>query len=330
MIIKENSENLLKRGVYKIVNISTGKYYVGSTIMTFLKRWYHHQSLLRSGKHKNTYLQNSYNKYGDNDFEFQIIEVCDKDQCLVREQYWLDKLNCTNKDLAYNINSNATNVTSKEVIEKRRQTMIRKYASGEFDHLKEIQRNRIPWNKGKSYISTDHLKVPKLKKGNRAKDIETKRSKNPEIFVYDLLYNFLGSWRSSRDLQDWSLTENNNLPLKSRFKKDRMGLPSKILQAVNINKACKTNKTYKNLYFSNKPLHQEIDVEKQGELLENPQLEDNQQPSLSGNTFEGSTTNSQILDNKDGNGNTSTLQTNWINKAEWDFYQKWKSNLENN
>ena len=48
---------------------------------------------------------------------------------------------------------------------------------------------------------------------------------------------------------------------------------------------------------------------KQGELLENPG-EDNQQPSLSSNTLEGSTTNSQVLTSnvEDSNGNTSALQ----------------------
>jgi hypothetical protein len=45
-------------------------------------------------------------------------------------------------------------------------------------------------------------------------------------------------------------------------------------------------------------------------LLENPtSLEDNQQPSLSSNTFEGSTTNSRIL-NEDSNADTSALPFN--------------------
>lgn len=35
---KANPEDLLKRGVYKILNSITGEYYIGSTIMTFLKR----------------------------------------------------------------------------------------------------------------------------------------------------------------------------------------------------------------------------------------------------------------------------------------------------
>jgi hypothetical protein len=49
-------------------------------------------------------------------------------------------------------------------------------------------------------------------------------------------------------------------------------------------------------------------VFKQGELLENPE-KDNQQPSLSSNTFEGSTTNSRVLQtkNEDSNADTSAL-----------------------
>lgn len=52
-------------------------------------------------------------------------------------------------------------------------------------------------------------------------------------------------------------------------------------------------------------------VFKQGELLENPIInnEDNQQPSLDSNVFEGSTTNSQILSSnvEDSNADTSAL-----------------------
>ena len=49
-------------------------------------------------------------------------------------------------------------------------------------------------------------------------------------------------------------------------------------------------------------------VVKQGELLESPE-EDNQQPSIYRNIFEGSTTNSRVLTSnvEDGNANTSAL-----------------------
>jgi hypothetical protein len=57
-----------------------------------------------------------------------------------------------------------------------------------------------------------------------------------------------------------------------------------------------------------------IGVIKQGELLETPEA-DNQQPSLSSNTFEGSETNSRVLtDNSvDSNTNTSALLNNILN-----------------
>lgn len=54
---------------------------------------------------------------------------------------------------------------------------------------------------------------------------------------------------------------------------------------------------------------------KQGELLENPEV-DNQQPSIYRNIYEGSTTNSRILahNGEDSNADKSALPT--INSSE--------------
>lgn len=51
-------------------------------------------------------------------------------------------------------------------------------------------------------------------------------------------------------------------------------------------------------------------VVKQGELLENPEM-DNQQPSVYRNIYEGSTTNGRVLPNdvEDSNSDTSALPT---------------------
>lgn len=61
-------------------------------------------------------------------------------------------------------------------------------------------------------------------------------------------------------------------------------------------------------------LHNISGVLKQGELLETPK-EDNQQPSLDGNIFEGSTTNSRIQTNnvEDSNADTSALHSRMVN-----------------
>jgi len=61
---------------------------------------------------------------------------------------------------------------------------------------------------------------------------------------------FLGRWRSAKDLEEFSYTSENNLPVKSRFsEKGKNGIPCYVLQSSNINKSCKTNKPYKSLYF---------------------------------------------------------------------------------
>jgi group I intron endonuclease len=56
--------------------------------------------------HANPHLQNAYNKYGSLSFQISIIEECDQDNLLKREQYYIDLLTP-----AYNI--------TKEVINNR-------------------------------------------------------------------------------------------------------------------------------------------------------------------------------------------------------------------
>ena len=59
-------------GIYKIVNKINGKYYVGSSKDVINYRWIHHKRALRSNRHKNDYLQNAWNKYGEDNFEIII------------------------------------------------------------------------------------------------------------------------------------------------------------------------------------------------------------------------------------------------------------------
>lgn len=75
-----------------------------------------------------------------------------------------------------------------------------------------------------------------------------------------------------------------------------------------------------------------IGVLKQGELLENPNLNkmDNQQPSLDSNILEGSTTNSQIPPDKteDSNADKSALPTKWIDYNEWIYFTTWWKSVD--
>ena len=59
----------------------------------FRHRWNRHLSKLRSNKHFSKKLQNAYNKYGEEFLYFEILEVCEPELCLDREQIYIDKYN---------------------------------------------------------------------------------------------------------------------------------------------------------------------------------------------------------------------------------------------
>ena len=76
-------------GIYKIINLQTGKYYVGST-KDFKKRKQTHFSGLKNNYHPNKHLQNAYNKYGINNFKFEIVEHVEEELLLDIEQSYID------------------------------------------------------------------------------------------------------------------------------------------------------------------------------------------------------------------------------------------------
>lgn len=59
-------------GVYGILNVVTGRIYVGSS-NKIGKRWQRHRWLLRRGDHENSYLQASWTKHGEENFAFYVI-----------------------------------------------------------------------------------------------------------------------------------------------------------------------------------------------------------------------------------------------------------------
>lgn len=78
-------------GIYKITNILNDKCYIGSST-NLKKRLNRHLNLLKNNKHFSIYLQNSWNKYGEKNFTFEVIEYCNPKNCVKKEQYYLDTL----------------------------------------------------------------------------------------------------------------------------------------------------------------------------------------------------------------------------------------------
>lgn len=77
-------------GIYKITNKVNGRFYIGSS-SNIKRRWGHHKSNLRNGTHINSHLQNSYDKHGEDQFEFLLIEEVGRANLLAKEQEYLDE-----------------------------------------------------------------------------------------------------------------------------------------------------------------------------------------------------------------------------------------------
>ena len=78
-------------GVYQIE--LNGKLYIGSTSQSFEKRWGKHLYDLRKGAHHSRYLQRSFNKYGEDELKFSVLEITeDQNECIPLEQKYLDEI----------------------------------------------------------------------------------------------------------------------------------------------------------------------------------------------------------------------------------------------
>ena len=79
----------LNCGIYQIRNIITNYCYSGQSI-ELKERELDHWSTLKNNKHKNSHLQNSYNKHGKEFFIFEILICCPPEELTKYEQLFCD------------------------------------------------------------------------------------------------------------------------------------------------------------------------------------------------------------------------------------------------
>ena len=77
-------------GIYAILQLSTGRHYVGSAVQ-LRRRFGRHQYDLAAKRHHNLKLQRAWDKHGKSDFRFDVLEECHQDALIEREQFWLDQ-----------------------------------------------------------------------------------------------------------------------------------------------------------------------------------------------------------------------------------------------
>ena len=143
-------------GIYRIRNKINGKCYYGSSI-NIKKRRLKHINGLSKNKHENIHLQNAWNKYGSNCFEFEIVEECNKDMLRDVEQTYIDL------NPEYNIGKQSTggdnlsnNPNKVEIIERIKKTNKKRLDNMTTEEKKEkfsMPMERNPnWKNGLTYL----------------------------------------------------------------------------------------------------------------------------------------------------------------------------------
>ena len=162
-------------GIYKITNIITGKCYIGSA-SDFHERWIRHTNLLNKNKHHSIKLQNSWNKYGEYNFIFEIIEECKliKEILIEKEQYYIDLYDSFNN--GYNCLPKAGSKIGYKIISKTK------------EKLRQV-------NLGKKYS-----KEINNKKGSPGRN--NPRYNPTPILQYDKESNFIKEWKDLFSLRE--------------------------------------------------------------------------------------------------------------------------------
>lgn len=91
-----------KIGIYQITCLINNKVYIGSS-RNIGRRYNGHLRRLKRNIHTNKYLQNCWNKYGQENFEFTVVEFCLAESLKVREEFYFEITKCCDREFGFNI-----------------------------------------------------------------------------------------------------------------------------------------------------------------------------------------------------------------------------------
>lgn len=181
-ILNDNKE---KAGIYRWVNLLTGKTYIGSSrnLSARLKQYFNINYLESETTKNNSNIYRSLIKNGYSNFKIEILEHCTLENLIDREQYYLDKL-----EPEYNIlkkagslsgfkHSEATkelmslNRLNHSVSEETRERIAKALAKGNSTIVKNIKTNEIisflSLRKAAEYLGIHHSYLAKLVSSNK-------------------------------------------------------------------------------------------------------------------------------------------------------------------
>lgn len=198
-------------GIYIILNKENGKFYIGSSV-NINSRWALHKRQLEKKTHSNMYLQRAWDKYGKDSFIFEVVEECNKEECIDLENKWLQFHQTFNIENGYNIIKQANNTLGYKHTKENKQRMkniaTEKWSNMTEEEIISAKQRLSLYRKGKP-ISEEHKKAlsegltksgwlqSKRKKAITAKS-NTERKSKP-ILQFDKQGNFIREFLNARE-----------------------------------------------------------------------------------------------------------------------------------
>ena len=134
-----------KSGVYKWTNLTDGNSYVGSSVDLGRRfsMYYSEKVLIKELKKKiNSHIYRALLKYGHSKFSLEIIEYCEAEEVVTKEQYYIDLL-----DPEYNICPIAGSSLGRKVSDETRAKLaaahIGRDYSGLIEHLASLKESNL-------------------------------------------------------------------------------------------------------------------------------------------------------------------------------------------
>lgn len=174
--------------IYKITNLVNGDFYIGST-QNLIKRYYTHINHIRVKKNTCTLLIRAVNKYGEDNFRFEIIEECDNNILLEREQYYLDSL-LPKYNISKVAGSNLGIKRSELVKKNKSESQKKNWVEVDYrkKHLELLSKN---WKSGESH---------KMAKLNESQVLEIKKSIKQGLLPKQISETLQLSYHSIKDI----------------------------------------------------------------------------------------------------------------------------------
>jgi group I intron endonuclease len=156
--------NNIISGIYKIICEANNKFYIGSS-QNINARIKCHFKQLRQNKHHNPHMQSAFNQYGESSFKYEIVEICNINILLEREQNWMDNTQCYNREIGFNncIKSDRPLGYKHTVENKQLMSDLKKGSKLSQDHINKIAAS----NSGKKRTDEQKEKMSKAKIGEK-------------------------------------------------------------------------------------------------------------------------------------------------------------------